>query len=100
MEDKHARKAISRMTRQRLRACGTAATARPSGRARPRRVSAAGADLDRKKVAVATKALGWTHRKWQSGFAHCATCARKRRAFGSWRTWLFRVSDGGRRRRR
>ena len=82
MEDKHARKAISRMTRHRLRAWReTAATARlvracaSKWRVKARRC----ADLDRKKVAVATKALfGWTHRKWQAGFAHWRDlCAQK-----------------------
>ena len=82
MEDKHARKAISRMTRHRLRAWRqTAATARlaracaSKWRVKARR----GADLDRKKVAVATKALfGWTHRKWQAGFTHWRDlCAQK-----------------------
>lgn len=82
MEDKHARKAISRMTRHRLRAWRkTAATARlaracaSKWRVKARRC----ADLDRKKVAVATKALfGWTHRKWQAGFTHWRDlCAQK-----------------------
>jgi len=82
MEDKHARKAISRMTRHRLRAwrkmAATARLARACAskwRVKARRC----ADLDRKKVAVATKALfGWTHRKWQAGFTHWRDlCAQK-----------------------
>ena len=82
MEDKHARKAISRMTRHRLRTWRqVAATARlvracaSKWRVKARRC----ADLDRKKLSVATKALfGWTHRKFETSFVHWRDlCAQK-----------------------
>ena len=104
MEDKHARKAISRMTRHRLRAWReTAATARlvracaSKWRVKARRC----ADLDRKKVAVATKALfGWTHRKWQAGFAHWRDLCAQKAGARVMADLAFSGKRRGRRRRR